>query len=141
MKARVLCLVAALGAVLVGLTACQEDMARITVQYATMKVIEKGDTPAAQQQRAARIHQIASDAEGLLKGVTVTVNLLEAAVREQVGKLNLSPSDGFLVDALISQVVSDLQQKVGTAALNEDQRFKVAKVLDWVISGAAQAGG
>lgn len=141
MKGRVLCLIAAIGVALGGLTACKEETnAKLIVQYATMKVIEKGKDAAEQQERAEKIRDIASKAAGMLKGDTVTINLLEAAVREQIGKLNLSPADGFLANALVQEVISELESRIGTAVLNEEQRFKVATVLGWVVSGTAFAG-
>lgn len=135
---------AALGCMLVAicisLSACKQNSAELLVSYATMKVIERGSSAADQVERAEKIREIATDAKALLSGETVTVDLLEAAVREQVDKLALQPADRFLADALIHQVATDLQQRVGAGVLDADKRYKVSAVLDWVIRATAYGG-
>ncbi len=124
------------------LSGCQGDSpgAQMLVSYATMKVIEQGTSPAAQHARAEKIHDIASQAKVVLGGETATLGLLEHAIRQSIGTLDLSPPDAFLADALVRQVLYELQKRVGSGVLAEEQRFKVSEVLGWVIDATAYAG-
>lgn len=141
MKSRVTLLCAGLlAAVSIGLTACQSDSAELLVSYATMKVIERGNTAEDQVARAEKIRDIANDAKFLLKGEVVSVGVLEQTIREQVHRLDLSPADMFLADSLIRQVAVELQERVGTGVLDPEKRLKVTKVLDWVITATAYGG-
>lgn len=122
------------------LTACNDSSSELIVSYATMKVIERGDSLEDQLVRADKIREIATDVKALLAGEKVTISSLEATVREQIQKLRLSPADAFLADALIRQVVTELQQRVGIGILDPDKRYKVSVVLDWVINATAYGG-
>lgn len=139
MKARFSMLTAGLVAMF-ALTACKPESSQLLVSYATMKVIERGQTAEEQYERAQKINEIATDAKALLAGETVTVSSMEHIVRAQIAKLHLSPSDAFLADALIQQVVLELQQRVGSGVLESGKRYKVSQVLDWVIQATAYGG-
>lgn len=108
--------------------------ARLAVTYAALKTIESGDDPAA---RAAEVAAIARDAQRFLDSETVTVALLEHAVRSRL-PADLSPADRLLADALVDAVVAELETRVGLGVLDAGQRLVVNQVLGWIV-GAAEA--
>jgi len=137
--------VATLGASLMLMGGCatldaHDGSAKLIVTYATLKVIEQGDTPQAQIERAQKIHQIAADAKTFLAGESVTLGLLQTAIRDQIAPLNLSPADSYLADALVQVVIDELQHRVGTGVLLPDQLYQASTVLGWVIDATAYAG-
>jgi hypothetical protein len=138
MKIRGLILVPLLS--VLSLTGCasfeqHENTAKPIIQYATFKVIEQGKSPEAQAQKADNIRRIATDVRGLVSGDS-TLPLLQDAVGKQLVKLNLSPADQFLANALLQAIVEELQAKIGTGVLKPDQLVQVDTVLGWVIEAA-----
>lgn len=115
------------------------DSARLVVTYATLKVIEQGGDTADQARRAARIRAIAGDVQALVEGESVTIGLLETAVRAKLAALPLSPADTFLANELVRLVMAELEARVGAGVLDPEQRIKVAAVLGWVLEAAALA--
>lgn len=127
-----------IGLLVVGCTVLENSpvTARLTVSYATLKVIENAPTEQ-QQARRERIHDIASDAKTIVSGEAVTIALLEAAIRERIDTSKLSPADAFLANALIETVMQELLTRVGTGMLDQTQVIAVNTVLDWVIEATA----
>lgn len=117
-----------------------EGSAKLIVTYATLKVIEQGDTPAEQAERAQKIHKVASDAKTFLAGDSVTIGLLQQAILDQIEPLELSPADAYLASALVQVVIAELQERVGAGVLDPDQLYQASTVLGWVIDATAFAG-
>lgn len=107
--------------------------ARLVVSYATLKVIEAGKSPEAQAERAQNIRRIASDAKSILDLESVSLEFLQSAVRARLADLSLSPADRMLADGLVNLIVQELQLKVDSGVLSEEQRYRVSTVLGWVI--------
>lgn len=124
---------------LVGISGCtttseeKDLLAQAAIQHATSKVIEAGSDPVG---RAARVYDIATEARKLLGGETVTLPLLEKAVRERLTTENLSPADLALVDTLVRVISFELARQVGSEKLKPEQKLAVDKVLSWVIAAA-----
>lgn len=110
--------------------------AKLAVEYATLKVIENS-APEARAARRAKINQIAKDAKTFVSGQSVTLALLDAAIRKNVDFSKLSPADALLANALIDAVIQELQTRVGTGLLDPAQVLAVNAVLDWVIEATA----
>jgi hypothetical protein len=107
--------------------------ARLVVSYATLKVIEAGKSSEAQAERALNIRRIASDAKSFLDLESVSLEFLQSSVRARLADLDLSPADRMLADGLVNLIVQELQLKVDSGVLSDDQRYRVSTVLGWVI--------
>jgi hypothetical protein len=110
--------------------------ARLVVSYATLKVIEAGKSSEAQAERALNIRRIASDAKSFLDLESVSLEFLQSSVRARLADLDLSPADRMLADGLVNLIVQELQLKVDSGVLSDDQRYRVSTVLGWVIDAA-----
>jgi len=113
-------------------SARDETLVGIAVQYATAKIVEQSSRPNTRD----TIVRIATDLKALASGEAVTLLALEEVVGGELNKLSLSPADRVLADALVSLVVAELQAKVGDGLLEPDQRVKVERILDLIISAA-----
>lgn len=113
------------------------DQSGLIVQIATMKVIEAGDNPSA---RAARVNEIADQAQTFLDSDGVTVSMLADAVNARLAALDLAPSDRVLAAALVDAVVSELQARVGVGTLSVDQKYTVSQILSYIESTTAFYG-
>lgn len=113
---------------------------RLLVQVATMKVIERGDTPEARALKAQRITSIASDAKSWLHTESVTVDLLKSRVSARLDALHLQPSDRLLADVLVQTVVDELTTRMVNGAHvpvpPEQFVYQVDTVLGWIIDAA-----
>lgn len=109
--------------------------AKLATQYATLKVIERGDD---QPVRAAKIRAIAEDAKRFLDHDAVTLPGLHAAVMERVDLESLSTADRMLASALVGAVVAELEARLGDGPglIPPDDLYQIAEVLDWVIEAA-----
>ena len=130
----------ALPAVLVVLqTGCESTeasspIARLAVQYATIKVVQNNP------EHAARVVEIATALEkDAGNTVAVTVVLLETIVRSQIRWENLDAADTALVDVLILTVRDELTQRLGTGILGPEQALVVAQVAGWIRDAAMAA--
>jgi hypothetical protein len=112
-------------------TARDEALIGITVQYATAKYIE--DRPESRE----NIVRVATAAKALVGGdASATLLTLQEFVGGELAKIELSPADRVLANALVNLIVAELQAKVGEGLLEPDQRVRVANILDLVIAAA-----
>ena len=107
-----------------------QDAAKLATQYATLKVID-GDA-----ERAARISAVIADTLEVLDNSAITVAAVESAVREQIEWSELDPADTLLANALIESVRIELEARVGSGALDEEQTVRVRAVLMWISDAA-----
>lgn len=110
-----------------------EPTAKLFVQYATIKYLE-GLPPGKVQESKLRIVRIANDLKALAEQESVTLTLLQTAVDKELDKANLSESDRFLADALVTVVALELQKKINVGLLSPSERLQVRDFLDWVIA-------
>jgi len=108
--------------------------ARLTVQYATLKVI--GDDAG----KRDRVIAIAEDALTRLDSTPeATVTAIISGVREQVPWAKLDEADKLLVDVLLAELEVQLTDRLGGGVLNEEARLAAATVAKWVIAAAKMA--
>lgn len=108
-----------------------QPTARLTVQYATLKVID-GDLD-----KRDRVVEIAERALDRLDDTPeATVHAVVGEVREQVPWSNLDAADKILIDALLTELESRLIERYGDGVLSEEARLGAATVAQWVISAA-----
>lgn len=131
--------------VLLGFSACasfnqNQGTMQLTVQYATLKYLEKFDV-AELPAHAQRIKDIAAAVKAVAAGTqAVSVVLLQDAVNVQLEKAGLSPADRLLASGLVQMLVQEIQARVGTGLLKSDEVVQVVQVLDWVSLAAGAAG-
>lgn len=102
---------------------------QLPVQYATMKLIERGAvTPGEVQTRVNRVRHLVDD------GLTLTD--LGERVRGVVGYTKLEPSDRLLVDAILGDVAHRLDIGFGVP-IDDQQREAIHEALDWIEQAAA----
>ena len=129
-------LFAAALSLLVGCASIEENpaTAKLAVQIATLKVIERAED---QDHRRQRIVELAEEALALAESEAVLVSAVEAAVREAVQWGNLPPSDRLLADYLITLVATELNERVGDGNWLTGKRLVAARqVLAWVVEAA-----
>lgn len=107
---------------------------RLTITYATQKVIERGDTLDEQRQKAANIKRIATDVRALVAGDQVTLESLQSVVNKELEKVQLSPADRTLANEFVKAIIAELQTKIGNGLLKPSDLVAVTTVLDWIIS-------
>jgi hypothetical protein len=122
-------------AVLAGCESLKEHdtAAAIAVQYATAKVIESGSTAEERSEKAARIRDIAREARTWLAGEAVSIEYLQSAAMARVAKLDLSPADRVLANALVQTAVVELHRKVGDGVIPPERLVTVNELLGWII--------
>jgi hypothetical protein len=110
-----------------------EAIIGLSVQYATAKYIEK------RPQSRENIVRIANAAKAIVgsEDASVTLQTLQEVVDGELDKLSLSPADRVLANGLVQLIVAELQAKVGDGLIPEDQRIRVAHILDLVIATAS----
>lgn len=101
---------------------------QLAIQYAVMKVVDNDPD------KAARVSKIAHDAKTWLVSDTATIDVLEAAVREQIDWTKLDQANTLLVNALLAEVDLQLRSRVSVGVLTSDQKVQVNQVLDWIIA-------
>jgi len=102
---------------------------------AVERFIAKEDTEAERQDRAEKIHDVATRlADSLRGGVETTVAQLEEAARAEVPWDELSTAEGQLVDALIETVAVQILRKVEDEdiPISPEDRVRVAQVFEWI---------
>lgn len=131
MKQAIITLVAV--ALLAGCAALQrqDPTARLTVQYATLKYIAEDAS------KAARVAEIAQDARDSLDAGSVTLSLLDAALRERIDWSRLDTADRLLLDSLLVMLRDELEHRFGDGLLDGDARVQIRVVADWIIQAAA----
>jgi hypothetical protein len=109
---------------------------RIVVTYGVAKFVEKAGTPAAQATRAQKVRAVATDIKAFMGGDTVTLPLLEEAIRERLPD-SLSLADRVLVNELITLIMGELRARIDDGLLKPEQKVIVVKVIDWVLVATA----
>ena len=120
--------------VISGCTLTQDARAKLAVQYATLKLIESDDDPAA---KAARIRLVAHEALYLTdRDDRVTAALIESAVRRTINWGALSLADRMAADALSTAIREEVEARVGSGDLDPEAVISVQTVLSWVIEAS-----
>lgn len=122
-----------------------QPIAKITVQFATLKYIEQAGDKDAQIARAQRIKSIAADVQSLVKSdEQSTIPALDTLVRSKVPWDKLSPADTILATNLIDVIEAELMRRLGVSGqpgvLSPDQMIVISDMVNWV-SEAATLGG
>lgn len=112
--------------------------AKLVTQYAVLKFAEQSSADK-RAERIANVQRVATDVKAIAAGEPVSIGLLKAAVGAEIAKLNLSPADTMLANALVDMLAIELSERVGEGILDPDQLVQVAKVMDWIIEAAALA--
>lgn len=101
---------------------------QLPVQYATMKLIERGTvTPAEVQERVDRVRGLVVDG--------ITLSELGHRVRGAVGYTKLDPSDRLLVDAILGDVAHRLDIGFGVP-IDDAHKDAILESLDWIEQAA-----
>lgn len=118
-------------------TTANQAYEKLAVEYATIKVVKTGATPAARQAKQAKIIAIATQAQTVLASPSVTLALVKVAVNAQIASLHLAAEDQMVADVLVQMVSDELAAKVGAGVLKPTDVVTVNTVLSWVVSGAS----
>lgn len=109
---------------------------KLVVQYAVFKYAEHYRT----DERPAHMANMSNVVEHLKAVVSsdeqATLQILDAALVEQLAKLNLSESDRFLARNLADLIEQELQQRIGKGSFDPKIRVQVLTVLDWISEAA-----
>jgi len=109
------------------------NTARLTTQYATVKVID-GDSA-----RAARIVEITSQIKlTIAEDTSATISALNTYVRGEIRWEKLTPEDTILIDAVLLNAVARLEEEVSAGLLDPDQRIQLTTFLTWIEEVAAR---
>ncbi|MFL0802434.1 MAG: hypothetical protein K6L81_01865 [Agarilytica sp.] len=114
-----------------------DSTSQLVVQYATVKFIHNTEDPEDSTERAERIIEIATEGQRLFSERTLPISGIERLIRGQIDWHKLDAADAVLVNALISQVVEDIESKVD---MNNDVYLSGGVVMDWIVSGARMSG-
>ena len=108
-----------------------ENTARLTTQYATIKVIDDD------RAKAQRVEEIATEVKAYAQDdLFLTVDRLIDEARSQIAWHKLDAADRLLVDALLTELEVRLKERFGGDAVPDELRLTVEKLADWVISAA-----
>ena len=101
---------------------------QLPVQYATMKLIERGTvTPEEVQERVSRVRGLVVDG--------ITLSELGQRVRGAIGYTKLDPSDRLLVDAILGDIAHRLD--VGfESPIDDAHKDAILEALDWIDQAA-----
>lgn len=111
-----------------------QSAAKLAISYSVLKYVESAGDTNAQAARAARVRNVAERALALTDGKDVILAAVEAAVRAEVAKLNLSPADLMLADGLIAVISDEISKRVGEGILSPEQLVQTKVVLGWIIN-------
>lgn len=111
--------------------------AKLVVQVATMKYIEREDLPAERAARAAKITRGADEVSVMLDMEGVTVADLRAKALERIAAADLEVSDKLVLTALVDMINDELDEEIGDGVISPDQRVTVNVVFSWVKQAAS----
>lgn len=114
-----------------------ENSVKLGVQYATMKVCERGETPSERELRCGKIRSIAENIKTFASDQTLTLPVLETYIRSAL-PVDLSNADLFLANALISAVLQELKAK---ADADGQYTVRLVILLDWIVEATNFVGG
>ncbi len=111
--------------------------AQLTVQYATLKVIEQSSTISATDvlQHVDRVRAVIDS------NASITIGALSAQVRENIRWDRLAIADRLLLDALLTEAEARLAERIGSGALSPDDRVTISALLDWIAQAARMGDG
>ena len=116
------------------MNATQTNVAKLAVQYAVVKVVEKN--PA----YGPRVVVIAQEVRKAAGGETAdTVDLVLTLVKAKIQWDKLDAADTLLVNALIDQVGIELKARLGDAKFDPDKLLVIAEVATWIEQAATLA--
>ena len=127
----------ALAAAALVLTGCsfleeRETTARLTVQYATLKVIND------ETERAERVRKLISEArEYVSSDTSVTIAFLDTQARARIDWERLDTADRLLIDAVLVEARVELERRIGEGVLDPNATLQLLTVFDWIESAAA----
>lgn len=111
-----------------------ERTTRVTVIYATLKVIDDDD------EKAARVAEIATEVKRYAENIEVlTVEALIDETRRQIRWENLDAADTLLVDTLLLELKDRLTERFDGTDVPDDIVLTVVKVANWVIDATRLA--
>jgi hypothetical protein len=109
----------------------RESTARLTVQYATLKVLGS-DT-----ERAERVRELVAEGKQYVGSDTsVTVAFLADQARARINWGSLDLADQLLIGAVLDEAQHELEKRIGEGLLSDDQRLQLMMVLDWIDTAA-----
>lgn len=111
----------------------QQAAARIGVQYATLKVID-GDAD-----RATSVVEVVDRAIALAEGEPVSLDDLEAQIRDAIPWNKLDDADTLLAELLILQIREELDVRVVDGLVDPERAAAAVEVLRWVRDAASLA--
>lgn len=106
---------------------------KLTVQYATIKVLDKN--PA----YAARAAEIAGTVRKAASGEASTVDTLIALARAEIQWGELDAADSLLLNELLNFIAAELRQRVGDGPIAGDKGLAVAEFASWIEQAAKQS--
>lgn len=106
------------------------DAARLVVQYATLKAVERGTSP-------VRIVEVGERVLDATRGGPVTLAALEAAALREIDHLSLA--DRLVAEALIELVVAEINARIEGGLLDAEALTTVTQVVNWAIQAARMA--
>lgn len=125
---------ALMGCASMGTDEGQTAVARIGVQYATLKVIN------GKVERAEAVLDVVNAAIALAEGGEILpIDLLESQMRAVIPWDGLDDADKQLVNLLILQVRAELEVRVDDGLIDSEKVAKVLEVLEWVRDAAELA--
>ena len=111
----------------------QQVAARIGVQYATLKIID-GDAD-----RASSVVEVVDRAIALAEGEPVSIDDLEAQIRDAIPWNKLDDADYMLAEVLILQIREELDVRVVDGLIDPERAAAAVEVLRWVRDAAVLA--
>lgn len=118
-------------------TTANQAYEKLAVEYATIKVVKTGATPAARQAKQAKIIAIATQAQTVLTSPNVTLGMVKIAVNAEIAKQHLAAEDQMVADEFVQAVSTELAARVGAGVLKPTDVVSVNTVLSWVVAGAS----
>lgn len=110
--------------------------AQVTVQYATLKVIERSD----KINRDDVLEKVRLARDLITQDTEVTFRQLSAKVREAINWDRLDDADQILLDAVLQEAETRLQERIGEGVLDEDSKTTLVTLFNWIEQAASLAG-
>lgn len=118
----------------------QQPLAKVGVQYATMKFVEQASPGTDREVRIARITSVAKDLKAYVTGESVTLDTLKTEALKLLERYHPSPADKLLAVNLIDAVTAELAARVSEGTLASADRVLIGDVLDWIAEAASLSG-
>lgn len=114
-------------------SAREEAIVDIAIQYGVAKYKEQSSDGERSEENIVRV---ATALKAVTAGDAVTLLTLQEFVDGEIAKLELSPADRVLANALVRLVVAEIQVKIGEGLLSPERRVRVDQILDLIIAAA-----